>query len=101
MATTTKIDIALAVKKGAGTSRQQSAAIVEAVFATVSQQLEQGERVSLPGFGVFSVRAKRARQGRNPKTGEQLEISARRVVSFKQSHILRAHVGGSQTESVV
>ena len=101
MATTTKIDIALAVKKGAGTSRQQSAAIVEAVFAAVSQQLEQGDRVSLAGFGVFSVRAKRARQGRNPKTGEELEISAREVLTFKPSHILRKRVVGSQTELAV
>ena len=101
MATTTKLDLALAVQKGAGTSRQQSAAIVEAVFAAVSQRLEQGESVNFSCFGVFSVRAKRARRGRNPKTGEQVEISAREVLTFKPSHILRKRVAGSQTELAV
>ena len=98
MATTTKTDIVLAVQKGASTPRQQAIDIVDAVFEAVSQRLEQGESVKLPGFGVFSVRAKRDRQGRNPKTGEQLEISARRVVSFKQSHILRVHVADSHVQ---
>ncbi|MBF0462154.1 MAG: integration host factor subunit alpha [Magnetococcales bacterium] len=92
MANTTKPDIVMAVQELAGTSRHQSAAIVEAVFEAVSQQLEQGESVKLPGFGVFDVRAKRARRGRNPKTGSQTEISARHVVVFRSSRILRGHV---------
>ena len=92
MATTTKIDIALAVQKVASTSRQQSIDIVDAVLETVSQQLEQGEKVSLARFGVFAVRAKHIRPGRNPKTGERLDIAARSVVAFKPSHILRGRV---------
>ncbi|MEO5350797.1 MAG: integration host factor subunit alpha [Magnetococcus sp. YQC-3] len=94
MATTTKIDIALAVQKVASTSRQQSVDIVDAVLETLSQQLEQGRSVKLPGFGVFIVRAKHLRPGRNPKTGERLDIVARSVTTFRPSHILRARVAG-------
>ncbi len=92
MATTAKADIVAVVQEQAGISRQQSTDVVEAVFATVSQRLEQGESVKLSGFGVFSVRAKRVRRGRNPRTGEPIEVSARSVLSFKSSVILRKRV---------
>ena len=100
MATTTKPDIVMAVQKGASTSRQQSIDIVGAVFETISKRLEQGESVKLPGFGVFTVRAKRTRRGRNPKTGEPIEVSARNVVTFKQSRIIRGRVAGAHSEPV-
>ena len=92
MATTTKLDIIMAVQKEAGTSKRQAAAIEEAVFENISQQLERGESVNLSGFGKFVVRTKHARQGRNPKTGEPIEVSARSVLSFKASAILRKRV---------
>ena len=92
IATTAKADIVAVVQEQAGISRQQSTDVVEAVFATVSQRLEQGESVKLSGFGVFSVRAKRVRRGRNPRTGEPIEVSARSVLSFKSSVILRKRV---------
>ena len=92
MSTTTKLDIALPVQKVASMSGQQSIDIVDEVLETVSRRLEQGESVKLPGFGVFSVRAKHTRPGRNPKTGERFDIAARSVVAFKPSHILRGRV---------
>ena len=92
MATTNKADIIAAIQEQAGVSRIQSIDVAEAVFETISKRLEQGESVKLPGFGVFSVRAKRARRGRNPKSGDQVEISARNVVTFRPSRILRGRV---------
>ena len=100
MANTTKLDIAIAVQNVASTSRQQSIDIVDAVLETVLQKLEQGESVKLPGFGVFIVRAKHTRPGRNPKTGERLDIAARSVVAFRPSHILRRRVA-TMPESAV
>ena len=92
MTTTTKADIIAATQKQAGVSRIQAIDVAEAVFETISKRLEQGESVKLPGFGVFTVRAKRARRGRNPKSGEQVEISARHVIVFKPSAIARKRV---------
>ena len=61
---------------------------VDQVFEIMKEALERGEKVRISGFGNFTVREKRARRGRNPKTGERMEISARRVVSFKPSGTL-------------
>ena len=57
--------------------------VVDTVFETLKETMERGENVKLTGFGVFTVRDKRTRTGRNPKTGESIEITARRVVTFK------------------
>ncbi|MEO5331794.1 MAG: HU family DNA-binding protein, partial [Magnetococcus sp. YQC-5] len=61
-------------------SLPRSAMLVEQVFETIVQELERGESVKLSGFGVFAARSKRSRPGRNPKTGEPIEITARKVV---------------------
>ena len=100
MATTTKPDITMAVQQQAGTTQRQSSAIVQSVLDTIVHQLELGESVRLSGFGTFSLRAKGARRGRNPRTGGQAEISARKVVVFKPSHILQARAGYPPTETV-
>ena len=55
----------------------------------MGETLERGEKIKIPGFGVFNVREKKARLGRNPKSGERMEISARRVVGFKPCGVLR------------
>ena len=68
--------------------------LVEQVFEIVSGALEKGEEVKISGFGKFRVRQKRARTGRNPKTGEQLEIRARRIVTFQPSLLLPKKMGG-------
>jgi integration host factor subunit alpha len=65
------------------------AEFVDLVFEVMPETLERGEKINIQGFGVFTVREKRARTGRNPKTGERMEISARRVVTFKSRGVLR------------
>jgi len=72
-----------------GLSKKESAEIVELVFETLKQILEQGEKVKISGFGNFVVREKKARVGRNPQTGTEIRISPRRVLTFKPSQILK------------
>ena len=72
-----------------GLSTKESAEIVELVFETLKQILEQGEKVKISGFGNFVVREKKARIGRNPQTGTEIRISPRRVLTFKPSQILK------------
>ncbi len=72
--------------------RKETQEILEAMFEMIKVELEKGESIKLPGFGNFVVRSKRARVGRNPKTGEEMEITARQVLTFKPSTILRNRV---------
>jgi len=85
----TKADLVEAVHSKVGFSKRESADIVEMVFNTMKDTLEQGEKIKISGFGNFEVRDKRARVGRNPQTGEVIEISARRVLTFKPSQVLK------------
>ena len=85
----TKADLVNAVFQRVGFSKKESANIVEYVFDTIKGTLEAGENIKISGFGNFVVRDKRARIGRNPQTGEEIEISARRVLTFKPSQVLR------------
>ena len=85
----TKADLVDAVFSRVGFSKKESAQIVEHVFDTIKETLETGEMIKISGFGNFVVRDKRARIGRNPQTGEEIEISARRVLTFKPSQVLR------------
>jgi integration host factor subunit alpha len=86
----TKADLVEAVHTKVGFSKKESADIVEMVFDTMKETLEHGEKIKISGFGNFEVRDKRARVGRNPQTGEVIEISARRVLTFKPSQVLKA-----------
>jgi integration host factor subunit alpha len=72
-----------------GFSRKESAEIVDLVFDLMKETLENGEKIKISGFGNFIVREKRSRKGRNPQTGEEIQISARRVLTFKPSQVLR------------
>jgi integration host factor subunit alpha len=86
----TKADIIEAVyDKIGGFSKKGAAEVVETVFDTMKETLETGEKIKISGFGNFIVREKHARTGRNPQTGEKLTISARRVLTFKPSQILK------------
>lgn len=85
----TKADLVEAVHTRVGFSKRESADIVEMVFNTMKDTLERGEKIKISGFGNFEVRDKRARVGRNPQTGEVIEISARRVLTFKPSQVLK------------
>ena len=78
-----------------GLSKREAAEMVDIVFETIKMVLERGENVKLSGFGNFTVRSKRARPGRNPKTGESIEIAARRVLTFKPSHLLKKHLNSN------
>ena len=72
-----------------GFSKKESAEVVEAVFDTMKETLARGDRVKISGFGNFVVREKKQRIGRNPQTGEPIPISARRVLTFKPSQVLK------------
>jgi len=85
----TKADIADAVyAKDGGFSKKEAIDIVETVFETVKTTLEKGDKIKISGFGNFVVRDKKVRPGRNPVTGKEITISARRVVTFKASVVL-------------
>lgn len=75
-----------------GLSKRQSAMVVEAVFDTMIKGFAQGDDVKIVGFGHFRVRKKTARKGRNPQTGQEIEITARRVLTFKPSKGLKLQV---------
>jgi integration host factor subunit alpha len=85
----TKADIVDTVyEKVGGFSKREAADIVEAVFETVKATLEKGEKLKISGFGNFIIRDKKERVGRNPQTGKEITISARRVLTFKPSLLL-------------
>ena len=88
----TKSEIVDALLSKLDLPRKNVAEIVDHLFEMVRVELEQGNDIKLPGFGNFSVRSKRSRVGRNPKTGQEIEITARKVISFKPSQILRERV---------
>ena len=95
----TKADLVEAVHTKVGFSKRESADIVEMIFNTMKETLEKGEKIKISGFGNFEVRDKRARVGRNPQTGEVIEISARRVLTFKPSQVLKNALNpGSEAE---
>ncbi len=85
----TRKELAVAVSENMPFSAQKSAEVVDLFFEVIAESLGRGEKIKIQGFGNFIVREKGARKGRNPKTGERLEISARRVVNFKPSSALR------------
>ena len=90
----TKAEIAESVHNHVGLSKKESGQIVESVLDIIRQTLTSGEDVKLSGFGHFMVRAKHDRRGRNPKTGDEITISSRRVVTFRASHLLKQKVVG-------
>ena len=85
----TKAEIVETVYEKIGFSKKEAAEIVEMVFDTMKETLERGEKIKISGFGNFVVRQKRPRIGRNPQTGEEIEITARKVLTFKPSQILK------------
>ena len=90
--TLTRMDLAEAVHAEVGLSRNDSADLVESVLTHISDALVQNETVKISSFGTFSVREKAARVGRNPKTGEEVPISPRRVMTFKASNVLKEKI---------
>ncbi len=88
----TKADIADRLFNEVGLNKREAKEFVDAYFETIRGALENGENVKLSGFGNFQLREKNQRPGRNPKTGEEIPISARRVVTFRPGQKLRARV---------
>lgn len=91
--TVTKNDLVREVVDATGLTATDSKKIVDTLFNTMRATLASGEEVKLSGFGNFTLRDKRPRPGRNPKTGEPVEISARRVVTYRCSLLLREKCG--------
>src|SRR3954452_25148203 len=88
----TKADIVEALYEKVGFSKKEAADLVEMVFDSLKDTLAKGQKIKISGFGNFVVREKRSRVGRNPQTGQSIEISARRVLTFRPSQVLRAEV---------
>ncbi len=88
----TKADIAQNLSDTFGFNKRESKELVEQFYTELSEVLISGEQIKLSGFGNFELRDKASRPGRNPRTGEDVPISARRVVTFKPGQKLRAQI---------
>jgi integration host factor subunit alpha len=94
--TLTKVDIVEQVATRCGFSKLEAAELVEAVFEEIKNGLQGGENVKISGFGNFVLRDKSPRMGRNPQTSKPMEISARRVMSFKVSQVLKEAINSGK-----
>lgn len=92
--TLTRADLSEAVHKQIGLSRTESADMVKSVLDLMSESLVEGKSVKLSSFGTFMVRSKNGRVGRNPKTGEEVPITARRVLVFRPSQVMKNVING-------
>ena len=90
--TTTRSTLSEAVFKNGGLSRNESATLVDSVFGEILKSLINGDDVKISSFGTFVVRRKKERIGRNPKTGQEVPITARSVVTFRASNVLKSKV---------
>ncbi|MGA6994279.1 MAG: integration host factor subunit alpha [Candidatus Deferrimicrobiaceae bacterium] len=89
----TKADLVeIVYEKVGGLSKKESQDIVETIFDTMKDILKSGDKIKISGFGNFILRDKRPRKGRNPQTGDDIQITARRVLTFRPSQILKAHI---------
>lgn len=85
----TKAEIVVQIYEKIGLSKREASEMLEIVLSTIKGTLKEGETVKIAGFGNFSVRKKGARKGRNPKSGEEIEITPRKVVTFKPSVVFK------------
>ena len=95
--TLTRMDLSEAVFNAVGLSKNESADLVENVLKHMADSLVDGEQVKISSFGTFSVRNKTERVGRNPKTGEEVTIEPRRVLTFRPSHLMKERVETGNT----
>ena len=95
MGTLTKAEMAEKLFHELGLNKREAKEVVELFFEEIRSSLERNEQVKLSGFGNFELRDKAQRPGRNPKTGEEIPVSARRVVTFRPGQKLKARVGTS------
>lgn len=92
MTTLTRADLAEALNRKLGLSRSDSLSMVESILDHMASALEQGENVKISGFGTFLLRDKAQRIGRNPKTGVEVPITPRRVLTFRASQMLKERI---------
>ncbi len=88
----TKVDIVENLYDKVGFSKKELTQIVDSVFDIIKETLQREDKVLISGFGNFVIRNKRARRGRNPQTGSEMKISARRILMFKPSNVFRVSV---------
>jgi integration host factor subunit alpha len=88
----TKADIVEKIYDKVGFSKKESAELVEMVFDIIKSTLEKGDKIKIAGFGNFVVKEKADRRGRNPQTGDEIIISARKILTFKPSQVLKASI---------
>lgn len=96
--TLTKAELIDSVYEKVGFSKKEAADLVELVFETIKEELCKGGVIKISGFGKFRVRAKKSRMGRNPQTGQAMVISARKVLTFTPSRILRDGINGKTAQ---
>ena len=99
MATVTRADLTDAVHRETGLPRHEAAQLVDMAIEAIAERLSVGEQVMISGFGTFRVRDKRAREGRNPKTGEPAPIPARCVVTFRPSQVLKMRIAEGRADT--
>ncbi len=92
----TKIDIIDSVYETLGLSKKDAIRIIESLFDIIKDDLEKGNNVMISGFGKWVVKAKKERKGRNPQTGGEMKIDARKVVTFRASNVLRDAVNSGK-----
>jgi integration host factor subunit alpha len=90
----TKADLIDAIYEKVGLSKKESTQIVELIFELMRKALETNQKVKISGFGNFNIRGKNIRRGRNPQTGDEIKISARSVLTFKASPVLKKVLNG-------
>ena len=90
----TKADLIDAIYEKVGLSKKESTQIVELIFELMRKSLESNRKVKISGFGNFNIRCKSIRRGRNPQTGDEIKISARSVLTFKASPVLKKVLNG-------
>ena len=90
----TKAEIVERIYEKVGFSKKEATEVVEAIFEIIKSRLEKGEKVKISGFGNFVVREKKPRPGRNPQTGTEITIDARKVLTFKPSPVLKEALNG-------
>jgi integration host factor subunit alpha len=95
METLTRAEIAEAINRRLGLSRSESLAMVESILTLMSDSLAKGENLKISGFGTFLLRDKAQRIGRNPKTGVEVPITPRRVLTFRASQMLKERIAGN------
>ena len=98
--TITKADLVEKVFEKIGFSKKEASEYVETVFEILKDLICEEGKVKISGFGNFTVKEKKERKGRNPQTGERMSISARRVLSFKSSSILRSEINAKKSKKI-